>query len=299
VRNPEHGWLERDGVSLHYLEWQAESPGPREPAILLLHGLSSNARYWSRVAEHITDRRLIALDQRGHGMTGRPPSSPKVPDGYGMDELVADASFVASELGLGRPVVVGHSWGATVALEVVGTRPGLASGLVFIDGPVQSPSNMFTWEDAQEIMQPPLPRFASLADAFAASQADFGEAWGKDLEAFVGAGVVVDGDELILTLTAPARYELLKGLFESQPDVLWPSISIPAATLLGLRSFVRVARSKEGGAVRLAEIAPSVEVRWFDAPHDIPIWMPNEVAAEIERVAEIAADAGGSEATAG
>jgi len=57
--------------------------------------------------------------------------------------------FVIGELDLDKPAVVGHSWGATVALELVGPRPALASALVFIDGPIQSAANMFSWEDAQ------------------------------------------------------------------------------------------------------------------------------------------------------
>ncbi|MGA7913279.1 MAG: alpha/beta fold hydrolase [Candidatus Dormiibacterota bacterium] len=296
MRDPKDGWLERDGVSLHYLDWAPESE-PGAPPILFLHGLSSNARYWDRVARHITGRRMVALDQRGHGLTGRPPRAPKLPDGYAMDALVEDAAFLISRLGLEPPVVAGHSWGATVALELAGTRPGLASGLVFIDGPVQSAANLFSWEDAKRIMQPQLPRFATFADAVTASKSDFEGAWNDDLEAFVRARIVEDGDELVLTLTGPVRLELLKGLYESQPDVLWPAIDAPAAALLALRSFARTFRSADSAVSRLGEIAPGVQVKWFDTPHDIPLYMAAEVAAEIEEIARLAAAR--SEAAAG
>src|SRR5258708_4641239 len=145
---------------------------------------------------------------------------------------IPDAAFVISELGLEQPAVVGPSWGATVALELVGTRPGLASALAFIDGPVQSAANMFSWEEAQRLMQPPLPRFATFADAIAESQRDFGRAWDDDLEPFVKARVVDDGGAYVLTLTAAARLQLLRGLYDSQPDVLWPRIDVPAVALL-------------------------------------------------------------------
>ena len=297
MREPRDGWLDRGGIPLHYVEW-TPNEASLAPPVLLLHGLSSNARYWDRVAAHMPNRRLIALDQRGHGLTGRPPHAPNVPHGFTMDALVEDAAFVVTEVGLGSPVVVGHSWGATVALEFAGTRPNLASGLVFIDGPVQSASNLFSWEDAQRIMQPPLPRFAGFADAVRESQGDFLEAWGVDLEPFVRARVLEDGTQLILTLTAPARLELLRGLFDSQPDVLWPAVDMPAAVLLALRSFARISRSTDGGVARLSEIAPAVEVKWFDTPHDIPLYMPAEVAAEIDRIAHRAARASSSEAPA-
>ena len=296
---PSSGWLDRGGIRLHYLEWIPDRGTAAEPAVLLLHGLSSNARYWERVARKLGGRRLVALDQRGHGLTGQPRNAPVVPDGYAMDALLDDISHVISELNLGRPVVIGHSWGATVALELAGTRPDLVSGLVFIDGPVQSAANLFSWEEAQRIMQPPLPRFASFTDAVAESRRDFEGAWDDDLESFVTARTVPDGDQLILTLTAPVRLELLRGLYESQPDVLWPQVGVPAVVLLALRSFARVSRSKEDGAARLGVIAPRVEVRWLDTPHDIPLFKPGEVAFQIERVCSLAATGLTSEAPAG
>ena len=210
-----------------------------------------------------------------------------------MDELLEDAAYVIGELGLDKPAVVGHSWGATVALELVGTRPAIACALAFIDGPVQSAANMFSWEDAQRLMQPPLPRFATFADAIAESRRDFGGAWADDLEPFVKARVVKDGHAYVLTLTAAARLQLLRGLYDSQPDVLWPRIEVPAVAMLARGGPASISGWKERGAALLATLAPSVEITWFDTPHDIPIFAPAEVAAEIERVSS-AAGAGSS-----
>ena len=285
MTEPAEGWLERSGVSLHYVEWRGpEAVTRRDAPVLLLHGLSSNARYWDRVARHLQGRRVIALDQRGHGFTGRPPHSPNLENGYSMDQLIEDAAFVSGELGLEKPIVVGHSWGATVALELVGTRPELASALVFVDGPIQSAANMFSWEDAQRLMQPPLPRFAQFVDAMAESQRDFDGAWDGDLEPFVKARVVNDGHAIVLTLTAPIRLELLRGLYDSQPDVLWPHIEVPAVALLARGGPPAISSWKERGVAQMATLAPNVEVRWFDTPHDIPLFAPAEVAAEVERV---------------
>jgi pimeloyl-ACP methyl ester carboxylesterase len=216
-----------------------------------------------------------------------------------MEQLLDDVTFVISQLRLAQPVVVGHSWGATVALELVGTRPGTASGLVFIDGPVQSAANLFSWEEAQTLMQPPLPRFRTFEDAVADSRRDFEGAWDQDLESFVKARIVPEGDALVLTLTAPVRLELLRGLYDSQPDVLWPRVDVPAVALLARHGPARVSRSREVGAKRLLELAPKVEIRWFDSPHDIPLFMPAEVASAVEHVASLVAGSPTSEAAAG
>ena len=177
------GWLERSGVRLHYLEWEPKVE-PREPALFLLHGLSSNSLVWARMAAELDSRRIVALDQRSHGLSDRPS------EGYGSDELVGDAAHAIEELGLGRPLVGGHSWGASVALELAARRPDLASGLVFVDGPPASISRVMSWEEASERMQPPFPIYASLEQAVEAQRQYLGEAaWDDDLQDFVRAGL--------------------------------------------------------------------------------------------------------------
>ncbi|MGH7777280.1 MAG: alpha/beta fold hydrolase, partial [Candidatus Dormibacterales bacterium] len=114
-RGPRESWVERDGLRLHVVEWG--DPGAPPPALLLLHGLSSNARFWDRLAARLPHRRLVALDQRSHGLSDRPG------EGYRTRDLVEDAAHVVAARGLGRPVVAGHSWGAAIALALSAARP--------------------------------------------------------------------------------------------------------------------------------------------------------------------------------
>jgi len=298
VSGPRDGWIQRGGIDLHYLEWNHQVEADSAP-VLLLHGLSSNAHYWDRVAKQLQGHRLIALDQRGHGLTGRPPHAASAPAGFAMEELLADAKFVAERLGLERPVVVGHSWGATVSLELVAGNHGFASALIFIDGPVQSAANLFGWDEAQQIMQPPLPRYSSLAEAVADARRDFDPSWGQDLEPYVLARVMLDGVDLVLTLTSDARLALLRGLYDSPVDQLWAAVDVPTKALIARGDSPRVSGWKEKGGQRLSQIAPQVEVRWFDTPHDIPIFVPAEVAQIIEAAAERTSEPASSEAAAG
>src|SRR5258708_10737208 len=101
----------------------------------------------------MTNRRLVALDQRSHGLADAPPT------GYGMDVLAADARHGIRELGLDRPVVVGHSWGGTVALEDGATLSELVRGVAVMDGPIAPMSSRITWEDALTMMPAPRPRY--------------------------------------------------------------------------------------------------------------------------------------------
>src|SRR5207245_4551259 len=129
---------------------------------------------------------------------------------------------------------------------------------------VQSAANMFSWEDAQRFMQPPLPRFANFADAVAQSQGDFDGAWADDLETFVRARVMADGNELVLTLTAPVRLQLLRGPSESQPDVLWPRVDVRALVLLARRGPAQISSWKERGSAQLRPLAARIPVSWID-----------------------------------
>ncbi len=56
-----------------------------EPAILALHGLASNARWWDLVADRLVPaHRVIAVDLPGHGLSDRPDT------GYDFDTVSAD-----------------------------------------------------------------------------------------------------------------------------------------------------------------------------------------------------------------
>ena len=278
----EEGWLERAGVRLHWLEWQTGPP--REPALFLLHGLSSNARVWERMAACLEGRRVVALDQRSHGASDRPET------GYELDALVADAAQAIRELHLGRPLVAGHSWGAAVALAVAAEHPELASGLVLVDGSTASFSRFMTWEEAAQRMQPALPVYADLDAAVAAERDLLGPAWGDDLRDFVSSGLVpASAGGLTPTLTADVRLQILRDLYAFQPELLFANVEGPILLAMAgqlwpgaPQEFVERRRRSVDEVV---ELRPDLQVRWYDSRHDIPLIRPAELAAGVERTA--------------
>src|SRR5258708_38017386 len=198
----------------------------------------------------------------------------------------AAAAHAIRELGLARPVVVGHSWGGTVALEVGARQAELVSGVAVMDGPIAAMSERITWEDASRMMQPPLPRYRSFEEAFEAKRQELGEAWGEYLQQFVKSGLRRDGDSWVLTLTAPVRLQILEQLYRFRPEVALAHIDVPllvglAASDAGMRAW------KEEGARRVQEIRPDAEIRWYEARHDIPLIGPDEVATDLEPLARL------------
>jgi pimeloyl-ACP methyl ester carboxylesterase len=280
------GWLERSGVRLHYLEWEPKAE-PREPALFLLHGLSSNSLVWARMAAELASRRIVALDQRSHGLSDRPS------EGYGSDELVGDAAHAIEELGLGRPLVGGHSWGASVALELAARRPDLASGLVFVDGPPASISRVMSWEEASVRMQPPFPIYASLEQAVEAQRQYLGEAaWDDDLQDFVRAGLFEVEGGLTSTLSVPVRLQILERMFHSDPPAHFPRVEGPVLLAMAGQLWPgapsEFVESRQRAVEEVVAKRPDVQVRWYDSRHDIPLIQPGALAVDVERTATAA-----------
>ena len=93
--------------------------------VMFIHGAGGNRLLWgSQVSGLSSSLRVLALDLPGHGRS----------DGPGMATIGAYAEVVAEVLGhLGSPVVlVGHSMGGGVALQVALQWPGLVAGLVLL-----------------------------------------------------------------------------------------------------------------------------------------------------------------------
>ena len=104
--------------------------GPtRHDAVLLLHGLASNASRWSEFVRHTTlgaDWTLLAPDLRGHGTLRNAGPA-------GIEAWCADLDAVLDAACARNALLVGHSLGAQVALHYAATRAQRVRGLVMID----------------------------------------------------------------------------------------------------------------------------------------------------------------------
>ena len=115
-----------DGVRLHYIE---KGEGP---PVVLLHGNVVTAEDFrtSGVLELLARRhRVIAFDRPGFGYSDRPRGSAW--SARAQADLLRGALDV---LDINRPVVLGHSWGAAVALALALNHPDDVRGLVLLSG---------------------------------------------------------------------------------------------------------------------------------------------------------------------
>jgi proline iminopeptidase len=95
-------------------------------ALLLLHGGPAMTDYMDMLYPEAEGWRAVRYQQRGLA-----PSTVSGP--FTVERHVADAVAVLDTLGIGRAVVLGHSWGGFLALQVALARPDRVAGLVIVD----------------------------------------------------------------------------------------------------------------------------------------------------------------------
>ena len=125
--NPPRGrFVHVDGVKLHYLD-----QGTGEP-LILLHGNGSMIQDFqsSGLIEMASKKyRVIAFDRPGFGHSSRPRGTIWTP------RIQADLVHRAlSQLGIKRAFVLGHSWGASVAVALASKYPDSVTGLILASG---------------------------------------------------------------------------------------------------------------------------------------------------------------------
>ena len=112
-----------NGLKVHY---QQVGQGPD---VVLVHGITGNLAVWHlHLVQALADRyRLLTYDLRGHGLSSAPAH------GYSADDMAEDLRLLLDALEIERPVVVGHSFGADVALYLAAREPGRVSRVVAIE----------------------------------------------------------------------------------------------------------------------------------------------------------------------
>ena len=130
----QHRTVAVNGVRLHYVEGGVEggAEGGSGPPVLLLPGWPQSWYAWRLVMPMLADvgRRVIALDPRGIGDSGRPAA------GYDMRTAAEEVHGFAEALGLlagGAIDVVGHDLGTWIGYAYAADRPGDVRRLAVMD----------------------------------------------------------------------------------------------------------------------------------------------------------------------
>ena len=251
-----------DGVALRF-----EEAGAGDPAIVFVHGWCCSRDNWRHQVAHFSrSHHVIALDQRGHGESDKPDQD------YTIAGFVDDLAWFIGDRGLDRPVIVGHSMGGTIAMNLARKHPDIARGIVMVD----TPSTPLP-EQVQPVVQGTIaalqsPTYTQVLEGFARQFMFNAESPPELVE-----GLIEAASQAPQRLMHTALADLLS------PHAMEPGpIPVPA---LYIRAATNV--SEEGAQEKRY---PGLEVATVDCAHFIQLERPDETNALVEgliaRVAE-------------
>ena len=105
--------------------------------VIFVHSFAGSASHWHAQIEHLrSQRRVVAIDLRGHGKSDPPLDV----GGYSIGALASDIGAVADHLMIKRFVLVGHSIGGAAAIGYAQEHPGRVESLVLVGAPGRTPA---------------------------------------------------------------------------------------------------------------------------------------------------------------
>jgi pimeloyl-ACP methyl ester carboxylesterase len=134
----------RGGVRLAYSE-----AGAGGPPLLLVHGMRCNYTHMlPQMGYFMRRHRVVNVDLRGHGASDKPESS------YSNEEINEDLVWLCGELGIEKPVAIGHSFGGSTLLHLAVARPDFLGGLVVLDSGIRTAASRMAELGQTPVMTP-------------------------------------------------------------------------------------------------------------------------------------------------
>jgi pimeloyl-ACP methyl ester carboxylesterase len=127
--------LKRDGIALFY-----EEAGKGAPPVLLVHGLAGDHTFMTPQFEYFRrSHRVVSVDLRGHGQSEQPPQE------YTIAGFADDLAWLCRELGVYKPVLIGHSLGGMIVLDLAARYPDVPAAMVALDATIVPPPGTDAW----------------------------------------------------------------------------------------------------------------------------------------------------------
>ncbi len=169
VAGPESLFVSVEGVQLHVQTWPAgttpedvaargdaiaghDDPAQGRLGVIMLHGFGSQTRTWRHLGAALADSQLtpsvtLAFDRPAFGLSERPERASwgRGRNPYGQEAQVAYTLGLMDAYGLDRALLVGHSAGGTLALEVALAAPERVAGLILVSPAVYAGGGAPAW----------------------------------------------------------------------------------------------------------------------------------------------------------
>jgi pimeloyl-ACP methyl ester carboxylesterase len=280
IAQPQERFITANGLNFHLIDW-----GGSGEWLILLHGLASQAHIWDLVAPRLTDSfRVIAIDQRGHGLSDKPDS------GYDFATIASDLDAIMQTLKIDRALLAGHSWGGNVALQYAADHSERVRGLVLIDGGFLQVGDRIDWPTTEKFLEPPDLIGTPVDDIRADMKIWLGAAWSPEVETITLQNFEVREDGTVAPRLHKANHmQVVRAIWEHRPSELWarvqcPVLMIPAVAPEPHDERTRDVLENKRRNIALAEqrLKYSRTIWMMDTIHDIPLQRPGELAEVIK-----------------
>ena len=279
--SPRDLFLDLPSQRSHLLDWGG--PGGAH-AVLFIHGLGSNVRTWNQVAPRVAAQfRVLALDQRSHGLTPAPADND-----FSYAALCEDLHAVCSQLDLDQPVLVGHSWGGNVAIEYAVRYPDDVGGIAMLDGGFMGFSKVLGWPQFKAMVEQPRWSGASLTSYLDHARRHWGERYDASIQEEAMGNVVLRDDQTIVPHLDYDNLVRIQELEWQQDDSLYAKVKCPALFLWCVppephdRIVQQSLAWKRRTAALIQTVLPQAEFKWLaDSVHAVALQSPALIAEEI------------------
>jgi len=227
-----------------------------------------------------------AIDQRGHGLSSKPNQ------GYDFQTVTNDLHLFLETTQIDNPLLVGHSWGGSVALNFAAHHPEMISGLCLIDGGLIEISSIpgNSLEKALVDMAPPL--FNNLTEEFLRqriAKRDWGERDSLSLQNDLANIVMANFQEIPGGAITPRfkrsnHLKVIEAFWNHQPSSLFSSVKCPVLNMPARLNDDETSRQtlRKNLIAQAEKHIDKFETVWLERSiHDVPLQRPILVATTI------------------
>jgi pimeloyl-ACP methyl ester carboxylesterase len=273
VNVPEDKYAPANGLQLNYKDW-----GGSGQQIVLVHGLASSTHIWHFLASLLSEKfRVVAVNQRGHGESDKPDT------GYDFANVATDLKEFIQAIGFEKPVVVGHSWGGNVAVQLAADNLGLCKGLCLVDGgtiEVSSIGNMSREKARQELAPPDFTGMTMCQMREHSKTWDFGFDVTQEKRELILSIFEQQSDGTIRPKFSRENHlKVIDAFWEHKPSLLYDRIDCPVLITPARRNMGAKKPEWETNRDRGLQLAEkllhcSKQVWLEDSVHDVPLQRP-------------------------
>ncbi len=135
-----------DGLDIHYIARESEFAN-EEPTYVLIHGSLFNVFTWNEVMDFFSERgQVVAYDQIPYGLSEKLVAGDWTERNPYTSEAAIDQLFLFLDtLDVDKVVLVGHSYGGTLAVQAALTQPERVEALILVDAAVYVQEEIPAW----------------------------------------------------------------------------------------------------------------------------------------------------------